>query len=233
MMMRITSGLIAACTFAIPLSAGSDDKIRSLFNGKDLSGWDGNPAYWSVRDGAITGENPKEGGTPQNTFLIWRGGVLRDFDLRAKWKITGAGGNSGIQFRSKELPEAGKWVVGGYQADLDTDNQYTGIGYEERGRSIFAQPGERVVLSANAKPKVMETFGDPAKIRARVRTGKWNDYRIEARGNRVVEHLNGERSVEWVDEDPNLRALEGILAFQLHSGPPMVVQFKEIRLRTR
>jgi len=224
-------GLLVAAA-AMVASAGSagraDERFRSLFNGKDLTGWDGNPRYWSVREGALTGENPKEGGTPANTFLIWRGGTLKDFELRVKWRITGAGGNSGIQFRSKDH---GNWVVGGYQADLDTDNQYTGIGYEERGRSIFAQPGEKVVLPPDGKPRVVEKFADPAELRAAVKRGEWNEYRIVARGNHVAEYLNGRRCVEFTDEDPQRRALEGILALQLHSGPPMVVQFKDLLLK--
>ena len=217
--------------FLLPLAltgvAPAQEGARSLFNGKDLSGWDGDPKFWSVRDGAITGTTTPENPTRGNTFLIWKGGTLKDFELWVKFRIQG--GNSGIQYRSRDL---GEWRVGGYQADFEAGDMFTGILYEERGRGILAKVGEKTTVGADGKPTVTGSVGDPAAIRAVVRRGDWNEYHITARGNRLIQEINGKVTVEVIDEDPARRAAEGILALQLHAGPPMTVQFKEIRLKT-
>jgi hypothetical protein len=207
-------------------AAGAQSEAKSLFNGKDLAGWEGDPKFWSVRDGAITGMTTPENRTPGNTFLIWRGGTLKDFELRLKFRIQG--GNSGVQYRSKDM---GNWVVGGYQADFEAGDMFTGIIYEERGRGILAKVGEKVRIGEDGKPVVTGSVGDPARIRAAVKKGDWNEYVITARGNHLVQSINGAVTAEAVDEDAARRAMEGILALQLHAGPPMTVQFKDITLK--
>src|SRR3569623_2147737 len=141
-------------------SADTDEDLKLIFNCKDLTGWDGNPKFWCVQDGVITGQTTKENPTDHNTFLIWRAGKVDDFELHAKIRLVG--GNSGIQYRSKEFPD---WVIGGYQADFDADNTYSGILYEERGRGILANRGEKVIIRDNGKPDVVGSVGDPKKIR--------------------------------------------------------------------
>jgi len=197
-----------------------------LFNGKDLSGWEGDPKFWSVKDGAITGST-RENKTSGNTFLIWRGGKVKDFELRAMWRLENH--NSGIQYRSKDM---GNFVVGGYQADMDGNNTFTGICYEERGRGIIAQVGQKVELNENEKPKVVGTTGDAKEIKAGIKkAGEWNEYIITAKGNHLVQKLNGNVTIEITDNDTKKRMMEGILALQLHAGEPMLVQFKEITLK--
>jgi hypothetical protein len=197
-----------------------------LFNGKDFSGWDGDSRFWYIVDGTITGITTKENPTPINTFLIWRGGKLKDFELSVKYRILG--GNSGIQYRSKDL---GDWHVGGYQGDFEFGERYNGIIYEERGRRILADVGEKTVIGEDGKPKKVGEVGDPAVLRAAIRKAEWNDYVITARGNHLRHEINGRVTAETTDDDVKGRAMEGILALQLHQGPPMIVQFKEIRLR--
>ncbi|HTE19874.1 MAG TPA: DUF1080 domain-containing protein [Armatimonadota bacterium] len=219
---------VAACAAEKPEAApekGPDGSLI-LFNGKDLKGWDGDPKFWSVRDGAITGATTPENVTPSNTFLIWRGGTLKDFELNLKFRIKG--GNSGIQYRSKDL---GNWVVSGYQADFEDGETFTGIVYEERGRGVLANVGEKTTVGAEGKPRKTGTVGEVKTIQALHRRGEWNDYRITARGNHLVHAINGTVTAESTDEDEARRAMEGILALQLHQGPPMVVQFKDIRLK--
>ena len=217
--------LFVAASAASAPTRNADGSL-SLFNGKDLSGWSGDPKFWSVKDGAITGMTTPDNPTKGNTFLIWKDGALKDFELRAKFRITG--GNSGIQYRSKDL---GNWVVGGYQADFEAGDTWTGILYEEKGRGILAKLGEKVVIGADGKPQVTGMVGDPAALRAAVKKGDWNEYLITARGNRITQVLNGKQTVEVVDEDTARRTMEGILALQLHAGPPMTVQFKDITLK--
>jgi hypothetical protein len=210
-------------TVAGPLRA---DDFQPLFNGKDLTGWEGNPKLWSVKDGAIVGTT--DGKIPTNTFLLWNG-TAADFELHARFRLKG--GNSGIQYRSKWLKNAGNFVVGGYQADMDADNTYTGILYEERGRGILAQRGQKVVIAANGDKFAVGTTGDPAKLKAAIKPDEWNDYVIVASGNKLTQTINGRQTIEVIDHQASRRAMDGIIALQLHAGYSMTVEFKDIRLK--
>ena len=201
------------------------------FNGKNLTGWSGNPAFWSVKDGAITGQTTKENPTKGNTFLVLTNGPVDDFDLRLSYKIVG--GNSGIQYRS-QVTDQKNWVVGGYQADIDSGTTYSGILYEERGRGILAKRGEKVVIKdAAGKPKleVVGSLGSSDEIQKIIKNEDWNDYRVIAKGNHLQHFINGTQTVDVVDEQASKAAKSGILALQLHAGPPMTVQFKDIKIK--
>jgi len=205
-----------------------------IFNGKDLTGWEGNPKLWSVKDGAITGQTTAEHPTKGNTFLIWTNGTVADFELRCSFKVTPGNAkgfaNSGIQYRSKVLDPA-NWVVGGYQADMEAGPTYSGILYEERMRGILALRGEKVVWDKDGKKHVLGSLGDAKEIGAAIKTGEWNEYVIIAKGNHLQQFINGKQTVDVTDDDETKRALDGVLALQLHAGPPMTVQFKNLRLR--
>lgn len=227
--MKAFKVLIAlSCIGLLPLASfgGDGEGFKSIFNGKDLSGWEGKPEFWSVQDGAITGRTTRENPTDGNTFLIWRDGTVDDFELRLKFRIVG--GNSGIQYRSKAL---GDFVVGGYQADFEAGKTYSGILYEERGRGILALRGQKVVINDEGKPKVVGSVGDSEEIQAAIKPEQWNDYTIIARGNHLIHKINGLTTVDVTDNDKDKRAMSGILALQLHAGPPMTVQFKDIQLK--
>ena len=214
------------------IGADIEDGFKSLFNGRDLNGWDGDPQFWSVKDGVINGQTTADNPAKGNTFLIWRDGPLDDFELRVSYRIVGTNpekwGNSGIQYRSKDC---GQWVVGGYQADIETGPTYTGILYEERVRGILAQRGEKVVIDADGKVRVVGSAGNSAAIQAALKEEGWNDYEIIAQGNHIVQRINGLVTVDVTDEQPGKRARSGILALQLHAGQPMQVQFKDVRLK--
>ena len=215
-----------AAPYVIPATARGAEGAKAIFNGKDLTGWDGDPRFWSVQDGAITGITTQEVPTPGNTFIIWRGGVLKDFELHVAWRLENH--NSGIQYRSKDRD---KWVVNGYQADMDGSSTYTGILYEEGGRGIAAEVGKKVTLGPDGKPKVTGTVSDPKDVKAAIKLKDWNEYVITGRGNHIVQKINGIVTVDVTDDDEKRRAMEGILAFQLHAGSPMKVQFKDITLK--
>lgn len=226
---RFFSALILAFCLAAPLAlpGAEDDGFEQIFNGKDLTGWDGDPRFWAVRDGAITGQTTPENPTKGNTFIIWRDGKTEDFILRLQYRIVG--GNSGIQYRSKDH---GDWVVGGYQADFEAGDNYTGILYEERGtRGIMAARGEMAVWYPGGEKRVAGSLGDSEEIQKVVKDEDWNEYIVIARGNNLTHIINGRVTAIAIDNDPKLQALSGILAFQLHAGPPMLVQFKEIQLK--
>lgn len=227
-MIKLIRALLALLVLMVLLlpSQAADEGFRSIFNGKDLSGWDGDPKFWSVKDGTITGQTTAENPTPQNTFIIWRDGTVDDFELRLKFKIVG--GNSGIQYRSKQM---GKWIIGGYQADFEAGETYSGILYEERGRGILAQRGQKTVIQEDGKPKVTGSVGDSKKIQAAIKKEDWNDYTIIARGYHFIHKINGVTTVEVQDEDTSHRTAAGLLALQLHQGPPMTVQFKDVQIK--
>ena len=209
------------------------DAERHLFDGKTLNGWNGNPAHWSVQDGSIVGENTKKNPTKGNTFLIWKDGILKDFDLSLDYKIEG--GNSGIQYRSFIKP--GKhdgWRIGGYQADFESGDRFSGICYGEAFRGILSTRGDKTTLSLDAKGKLQkkaENFGDSKEIGKAVKKGEWNKYRITAKGYRFVHYINGVKTTELIDNDEKNRRSNGLLAFQVHQGPPMKVSFKNIVLK--
>lgn len=214
---------------ALVLSAGFAS-AEDLFNGKDLTGWNGNPAFWSVKDGAITGETTKENPTKGNTFLIYTNGNVDDFELRLSYKIIG--GNSGIQYRSKVI-NSNNWVVGGYQGDFEAGKTYSGILYEEQGRGILAKRGEKVVIKeTTGKPEVVGSLGKSEDIQNKIKNEDWNDYVIIAKGNHLQHFINGTPTIDVVDEQKSKAAKSGILALQLHAGPPMTVQFKNIRIKS-
>lgn len=226
--------IFAVSTMGQGLDAGKGGaQVKSLFNGKDLTGWDGDPKLWAVRDGVIVGQTSSDAPLSDNSFLIWTGGLLRDFELRVKFRLENV--NSGIQYRSKDLGlKDGKrenWIAGGYQADMDEANKYTGIVYEERGRGIIANVGEKLTLAAGGKKTTTEQVTDPEKVRAAIKVKDWNEYVIICRGNHIVHKVNGVVTADLTDNDAEKRSMEGILAFQLHRGPAMKVEFKDISLK--
>ena len=216
-------------------------KAKPIFNGKDLSGWKGQSEFWTVKDGAITGQTTKETPAKENTFLIWQDGEVGDFEFTCKFKITDADGksegfgNSGIQYRSKVVkPEYS--VVAGYQADFEVGKGYSGILYEEKGRGILAKRGEKVVVhegDAPNKPKLEVTgsVGNSDEIQAGIHPGDWNEYVVIAKGGHLQHFINGKQTVDVTDETA-IGAKTGVLALQLHAGQPMTVQFKDIVLKT-
>lgn len=219
------------------LSTLASAEPQALFNGKDLSGWEGNPDLWSVQDGVITGRTTVEKPTANNTFLIWKGGEVSDFVLTFKYKMTPGDEkkfvNSGLQFRSK-IVDPEKFVVAGYQADLEYGMKYSGILYEEKGRGILAARGQIVKIAQGASPQkpVITVTGEThksAEIQAAILTDDWNEYKIVVAGNHIQQFINGKATVDVTDETAE-GAKKGIFAFQLHSGPPMQIQFKEVML---
>lgn len=204
----------------------SEPGFVPLFNGKDLTGWEGDAKVWSVRDGAITGVTTGDSGLKVNNFLVWKGGQPRDFELRLKYRLLG--GNSGIYFHAEKQP-AGEPLIGP-QADFSADHRWTGVLMEWKKRDVLAERGQKVVIDASGKKQVVGSLGDPKKLLSAVRDRGWNDYAVSVQGPRVVLKINGVTMCDVTDHDPK-RPAAGHLALQVHVGPPMTVQFKEIRLR--
>lgn len=222
----------------LPILASAEE--TQLFNGKDLTGWKGNPKLWSVEDGAITGATTAENPTKGNTFLVWQDGEPSDFTLTLKYKMTPGDEenytNSGIQYRS-HIVNPKRFVVGGYQADFEYGDKFSGILYEEKGRGILARRGQKVVITQGAKPdkpkiEVTGKAGNSDEIQASIDKDGWNEYRIVAEGNNVQHYINGKLTVDVTDETAEAPE-KGVIALQLHAGPPMKVQFKDLVLTTK
>ena len=205
--------------------ASSKDSI-ALFDGKTLDGWKGRDDLWSVADGAIVGTTNAEDPIQANTFLILQDRTPANFELTFQFKIEG--GNSGVQYRSKVIDQE-KFILGGYQADIDFTNRYAGILYEERGRGILAERGESVTIGADGM-KSRKRFGDKQALGNGIHPGEWNDYRVVANGNQLQHFINGTMTAEVIDQQDSKSSSEGVIGFQLHKGPPMVVRFKNIVL---
>ena len=234
-MERIVNALhVALLALVLPLVTtaaavpADEEGFVPIFDGKTLDGWDGNPKFWKVEDGAITGETTPDNPTKGNTFIIWRGGKPADFELKMEYRLRN--GNSGIQTRSFEVPGQ-KWVIGGYQADIAEAVQFDGILYGEKFRGILAHRGDKTVIGDNHKPKVVGKVGDRDELLQAIKRGDWNTYHIVAKGNHMTHSVNGVTMVDVTDDDTEQRRKDGIIAFQLHAGPPMKVEFKNIKLK--
>lgn len=225
---RMFIALAMLCQFVAPLFAADEAGFEKIFDGKSLEGWDGNPDFWRVEDGTITGQTTPDKPTKGNTFIIWRKGETADFELKLEYKIVG--GNSGIQYRSFEV-ENEKWVIGGYQGDFEAADTYSGICYGERFRGILANRGQKTVVGDDHKPKVVGTVGDSKEIQAKIKKEDWNEYHIIAKGFDFTHMINGVVTCQLTDEDKAQRRASGLLALQLHAGAPMKVQFRNIRLK--
>lgn len=210
--------------------------MKAIFNGKDLTGWDGDTRLWSVKDGAIRGETTDEQKANGNTFIIWQGGRTKNFELRLSFRCN-ATNNSGIQYRSKHITDGkvrNKWVVRGYQHEIRNENtlpSVSGFIYDEGGkRGRICLVGEKATWEADGK-KVSGQLIDAAGYKKLFKLDDWNDIVIIANGNHIQHYTNGRLTLDFTDSDDHA-LLDGVLALQLHAGKPMWVEFKDIRIRS-
>ncbi len=212
-----------------PLALDDHTGFEAIFDGKTLKGWDGDTAFWRVENETIIGESAADKPLKANTFLIWRGGQPKDFELKLEYRINST--NSGVQYRSVELPEVGKWVMKGYQADIDFENRYTGQLYEERGRGFLAMRGQMTRLQQENKKRVVANLGGGDDLKSLIKVNDWNQLHIIARGNALTHVLNGRLMAVAIDDDATGREMGGLIGFQLHMGPPMKVEYRNIWLK--
>jgi len=236
--------LLAASFLASPAIAADTPQtapeepagMKSLFNGKDLTGWDGDPRLWSAKDGVIHGETSAANKANGNTFLIWKDGKTKDFELRLSFRCT-ATNNSGIQYRSKHITDSkvrNNWVVRGYQHEIRNETKLPSVaGFiygEGLGRGRICLVGEKATIDDDGKKQVTETLIDQAGFEKLFKLDDWNDVVIIAKGTHIQHYLNGRLILDFTDS-PKLALREGILALQLHAGNPMWVEFKNIRIK--
>jgi hypothetical protein len=222
-----------------PVKDASDEAgFVSIFDGKSLDGWEGDPKFWRVENGALVGEIAPGHEIRENTFLIWRGGaekgVAGDFELKLEYRISERG-NSGINYRS-QIVDGKPFVLRGYQFDIDGPlknsgtTRHTGNNYEEKGRTFMALRGQVARAINGGGRQVIGTLGDYVEM-AKAIKGDWNNVHLIARGNTLIHLLNGQVMSVLVDDDEQNRASEGLLAVQVHTGPAMKVEFRNVRMK--
>jgi hypothetical protein len=206
--------------------------FQAIFDSKTMKDWDGDPAYWRVENGALVGETTEANALKQNTFLIYRGSEPADFELKVEFRINNT--NSGVQYRSAQVPpddKTGKWVLKGYQADIDIANQFTGMLYEERGRGFLAPRGTAGFAGSEGQRGTIGALENGDALKAYIKDKDWNQFHVIARGGTLIHILNGHVTAVFVDDDVKNRTLKGLLGFQIHVGPPMKVEFRNIYLK--
>ncbi|MDQ6813554.1 MAG: DUF1080 domain-containing protein [Bacteroidota bacterium] len=216
-----------------------------IFDGKTLNGWEGDPTYWRVENGNLVGEITPTTVLKTNNFIIWRGGMPGDFELTCDFKITKAG-NSGINYRSVEVPDV-PHALRGYQADIDGANRYTGQNYEERARTTLAYRGEKATINpptgsaatlrdfvknnAWTERTVTGSLGTSDELQTKIKSEDWNTCRIVAKGNHLQHYINGILMSDVTDNDTVNGKANGLIGVQVHVGPPMKVQYRNIMLK--
>lgn len=223
-------GQFSKSTDAYPVASAAtgqkQDKegFSQILGANALRQWSGDPKYWSVEEGALTGKT--DGTLKMNRFITWKHSTIRNFDLRVKVKVT-PGGNSGLQYRGLSRPDIGLDIVTGYQCDVVANTpQYNGMLYEERGRRILSHTGEKVIVDEKGQPWVVGTM--PVN---EFEPDQWHDYRVLVQGNHHEHWIDGDKTADLIDLDPSGRALEGVLAMQVHVGPAMTIQYKDMRIK--
>jgi len=214
-------------------ATGDGPGFQPIFDGKTLDGWEGDPKYWRVENGALVGEVTPETLLKSNTFIIWRGGAPKDFELKVDYRITPAG-NSGLNYRSVVVPDTvtphNQFAMRGYQCDIDGRKNYTGQNYEEKGRLFLAVRGQVTHVVGGRKPIILSTIGDPKELAAFI-TDDWNSVHLVIRGNMLIHTINGRLMSAVIDDDAPNRPAEGLIGVQVHVGPPMKVEYRNFRLK--
>lgn len=244
-MRHLIPGFLLSCLLLLPTQADEHDLkappepkgMKSLFNGKDLTGWDGDARLWSVKEGAIRGETTPENVAQGNTFLISEHGDFSNFELRMTFRCNEVN-NSGVQYRSHRVTEGVRndWVVRGYQYEIRNENELpnvSGFIYDERGtRRRICLVGERASWEADGKKLIADDLIDADGFRKLFKLDDWNDIIVIAKDNHIRHYLNGRLILEFTDNHPELAIPSGLIALQLHAGKPMWCEFKNIRIKT-
>jgi hypothetical protein len=212
---------------------GDEPGFVPIFDGKTLKGWEGDPKYWRVVDGVMTGEISPDTLIRSNTFIIWRGGEPRDFELKVDYRIT-SGGNSGINYRSVVVPDKvtpdNRFAMRGYQCDIDGQNRYTGNNYEEKGRLFLAVRGQVTHVTGTRTPIVLSSLGDNKDLAGFI-ASDWNSIHLIVRGNILMHIVNEHLMSVTIDDDQQNRAMKGLIGVQVHVGGPMRIEYRNWRLK--
>ena len=238
--------LLSGCKVANS-QQNSEKGFKQIFDGKTLNGWTGDTKYWRVENGNLVGEITPETLLKTNSFIVWEGGEPADFELKGEFNITEKG-NSGINYRSIKLPDV-PYAMRGYQADIDGANRYTGQNYEERGRTTLAYRGQITTIVTQPTPmtldevrakvkgnawtelKVTGSLGVSDSLKLKIKSNDWNTFHLVVRGNRLQHYINGILMSDVTDNDVVNGKSKGLIGVQVHVGPPMKIQYRNLRIK--
>lgn len=206
-----------------------EEGFRPIFNGKNFDGWTYDPVYWKVENGVMTGVVTEATLLKNNSFIFWTEEQPADFELKMDFKVS-AKGNSGINYRSSIFPDV-PFALKGYQLDIDGEKRWMGQNYEERGRTFLALRGQLTLVEDNVKPYVTGSAGSPEELGALIKDDEWNEAHVIARGHTLIHLINGRVMSIVVDRDLTNRTGKGYIGMQVHVGPPMKIEFRNIRLK--
>ncbi|MGB5820310.1 MAG: DUF1080 domain-containing protein [Saonia sp.] len=212
-----------------PIEGEQESGFYPIFDGKTLEGWQGDPEYWSVKDGAIVGEVRADNLLSENSFLIYNDSIHGDFELKVHFKVSEKG-NSGINYRSSKVPNR-RYALKGYQADIDGQQMWTGQNYEERGRTFLALRGQVTSIKNDKTPELIGSVGTKALLASHIRPLSWNEYHLIIRSNILIHMINKKVMSITIDDDDQNRKFGGWLGVQVHVGPPMKIAYKNFRVK--
>ena len=243
----LLAGLLTISLNTFCVAQKKQDGFVPIFDGKTLKGWDGDPTYWRVENGNLVGEITPTTLLKTNSFIIWRGGEPGDFEFTGEFTITSEG-NSGINYRSEQLPDV-PFALKGYQADIDGKNRYTGQNYEERKRTTLAYRGQKTVIKAPTGPmtadevranvknnawtglSVVGSLGSSDSLKTLIKNEDWNTFHLVVKGNHLQHYINDVLMSDVTDDDKLNGKTKGLLGVQVHVGPPMKVQYRNLMLK--
>lgn len=240
----VLSTMLSGCSSS-KKSPGDQKGFVQIFDGKTLAGWEGDSTYWRVENGSLVGEITPATLLKRNQFIIWKNGLTNDFELTLECKITNSG-NTGINYRSEELKDL-QYALKGYQADIDGANRYTGQNYEERGRTTLAYRGQRVIVKEQNAPGPLQdriksnawtettvtgSLGSSDSLKNSIKSEDWNKIHLIVKGNLMQHYVNDILMSEVTDNDKINGKSSGLLGVQVHVGPPMKVEYRNIMLKT-
>jgi len=225
----LISSLKAQFKFPQYINENQEEGFKSIFDGTTLNGWEGDTTYWRVENGTIIGEVTPKTLLKRNSFLIWRGGRPSDFELKLEYKVS-KNGNSGINYRSVEV-EGVPHALKGYQCDIDGKGKWSGQNYEERGRKFLALRGQFSQIMKATEPQAYGSIGDKETLLKFINDEEWNKCHIIVKGNTMVHIINGQVMSLVIDSDEENRKTKGLIGVQVHTGPPMTIAYRNIRLK--
>jgi hypothetical protein len=242
---------LCCCFYSCNVSKHQGNKANSqfisIFDGKTLNSWKGDPKYWSVENGNLVGTVTPETILKRNTFIIWQGAQPEDFELKLEYRISEEG-NSGVNYRSS-LIDTIPFALRGYQCDIDGKKRFTGQNYEERKRTTLAYQGENVIINTQINPdikggirtnvkkncwqtrEVIDTLGTTDFLKSKIKDTDWNKVHLIVKGNKLEHYINGTLMSSVVDNDTLNRSNKGFIGVQVHVGPPMKVEYRNIELK--
>lgn len=225
-----------------PIDFSDHTGWSELFDGKTLDGWDGNADIWRVENGALIGEYTTPPGTRNGeTFIIWKRGEPENFELKLEIKLEGPTADSGIQYRSYMTPQANetnpapglKWSLSGYQFDFNFPNNYTGqiVDGGRGNRGIVAFRGQMVRTEQGKNPRLLSMLGTPEELGGYFKINDWNQVHLIARGNTLIQTINGHVMAILIDDDATKARAKGLIGLQCSGSGSLKVSFRNIWLK--